>query len=162
MGERQWGEGVLIMGGKAAGRREARHSGGVEQEAAAFGQALSRIAGISEDLVMGLMPVIQRNVIDSCFPKDEANAKQATLLLPRSLAILSAVREPNIDPAIVQQLDDITTRLAEHCLSKLLEAFSTKSSAAALYAETLVDILRSHATLVDDISKQVSHMGHRL
>lgn len=155
MGERIWSEGVLTMGGRAAGRR-VRSPAGNEQEAETFGRAVSRVAGISEELIRELLPVIEKNMIEGCFPAVEAADKKAAALLPRCLAIIAAVREFNTGEPVLHGLDAIISKLAALFIDKLQEAVSAKSAAATVYAETVVECLRSHGTLVGEPAKQVS------
>jgi len=155
MGERIWGEGVLVMGGRSAGRRASIGLGAVEQEASAFGQAVARLVAMSDDLIGTLLPVLHRLMVEGCFSMEETG-KKAVALLPRSLAILSAVREANTSDIVLQGLGGIIRVLGTQCIDRLIEEVSKEATAATLYADSLVDILRSYPTLVDYPAKKVS------
>ena len=149
MGERIWAEGVFDMGGRAK-TRGTRGSGLIEQEALVAGTALSRVAGISDQLATAIMPVIQRGMIGRCFPSAEEQSKKAVTLLPRCLDILSAIRNTNTNEIILHGVDDIIKQLASDSVVRLIESVSEQSATSPVFVEALVEILRSHVTLIED------------
>jgi len=145
LGERVWKEGVLELGGRSAGRRTVQ---GVrsEQEATIFGQALARLQGSTPDLAQRLLNAVIQSTVESV--SQEADAKKAVAMLPRVLSVIAAVKAVNEDESIKQKLDDLVGRVASVCAESLRSSSSTPNADVSTYTETLIDIVRSHPTVV--------------
>jgi hypothetical protein len=148
LGNRVWVDGVLAMGGRAGRRRGTQDQGGVEAEAAVFGKGLTRLAAISEDLVRDLMPVLTDAIVEQCFPADFEDARKTVLLLPRTLPIISAIREGCSHASVTAALDGLIGGISQRCAEKLSAIMETPSAEYAIYAGMLVEALRRHPALI--------------
>jgi len=155
LGGNVWGEGVLAMGGRGGGRGAARGSI-VEKEATLFGQAVARMSSLSEELIETLLPVIQTRIIQECCLTTDEVDKEAAMLLPRCLPVVSAVKEANTNETVLRGLDAIITQIGSQCVDKLTVLASAKSASATVYAEIVVDIYKTQPALIDESAQRVS------
>ncbi|WVQ82306.1 hypothetical protein IAT38_004434 [Cryptococcus sp. DSM 104549] len=154
LGERAWKDGVLALGGKAGGRRVVRGVGG-ESEAAAFGQALARLAAIDEQLLASLAEVLRSTTLEACFPAQGTDEKaQAPSILPRSLVVLSAVRDATDVQSVVNLAGNVIGDVAKKGVDRLEESLEVGNSSAVVITEMLVEVLRQYSQLMDEGSKE--------
>lgn len=134
------------MGGKPG-----RRGGQVkprETEAERFGLALARVAAISEELVLGLMPLMSRLTVEACFAK--SGSTQALPVLSRSLDIIAAVRAGVNSDVIVQGLDGIVTQIFVGAVSHIEEGSLPETSSATAIIAVIITILRAQFALVTE------------
>lgn len=160
LGNRAWKEGVLLMGGRAGGRHVPRGCT-EESEASAFGSTLGRLASIDQLLLDQIRVVLTQTLSDACFPQENPESGPMEVsILPRSLSILSAIR----DAIAASQVIGLVDQLMEDLIEKLSEVFvgSSKSDnpSHAIMAETLVDALKNHHHLVHSDTIEVSTHWH--
>ena len=145
LGERVWKEGVIELGGRSAGRRTIQGAR-AEQEATIFGQALARLQASSPELASKLVDVVVQSTAEAVSQEDDA--KKAVAMLPRVLPVITAVKAVNEDDAVIQKLDGAIRQVASVCAKSLDSSTTTPSPTASVYTETLVEIVKSHPTLL--------------
>ena len=149
LGEKIWKDGVLELGGRSGGRRAVRGAS-AELEASIFGQALARLVGTSTELSETLLDTVVASTLEASAPGTQG--KKLLSFLPRVLPIIAAVKESNSNDLVISKLDSIIAQLAANCHTALLSS-ETPLPEASTFAETLRDILNSHAQLVDQETK---------
>lgn len=159
LGNRAWREGVLLMGGRAGGRHVPRGCT-EESEASAFGSTLGRLASI-DSLLDQIGFVLTQALSNACFPQENPESGPVGVsILPRSLRILSAVRDATAAGQVVSLVDQIM----ENMIKKASEVFMAPSKGDnptdTTIVEILVDALKSHQHLVQNDTIEVSAHGH--
>lgn len=159
LGNRAWREGVLLMGGRAGGRHVPRGCT-EESEASAFGSTLGRLASI-DSLLDQIGFVLTQALSNACFPQENPESGPVGVsILPRSLRILSAVRDATAAGQVVSLVDQIM----ENMIKKASEVFMTPSKGDnptdTTIVEILVDALKNHQHLVQNDTIEVSAHGH--
>ncbi|RSH88769.1 hypothetical protein EHS25_002997 [Saitozyma podzolica] len=144
LGERAWAEGVLQLGSRGGRRRGGQD--GSEAEATIFGKALGRLASIQEDLARILMPLLSQALIAACF--ESTSGEAGSSILPRSLRIVSAVRESCTDGTMGASLDALVGDLAQRSAERLASLVHSELPEAAVYAEHVVESLTEHPLLI--------------
>nr|KIR46016.1 hypothetical protein I312_04558 [Cryptococcus bacillisporus CA1280] len=167
LGNRAWKEGVLLMGGRAGGRHVPRGCT-EESEASAFGSTLGRLASIDQSLLDQIGFVLTQTLSNACFPQNNPESSPVgASILPRSLRILSAVRDATAAGQVVSLVDQIM----ENMIKKASEVFMAPSKGDnhtdTTIVEILVDALKNHQHLVqnDTIEKllgQIKDSPHEL
>lgn len=159
LGNRAWREGVLLMGGRAGGRHVPRGCT-EESEASAFGSTLGRLASI-DSLLDQIGFVLTQALSNACFPQENPESGPVGVsILPRSLRILSAVRDATAAGQVVSLVDQIM----ENMIKKASEVFMAPSKGDnptdTTIVEILVDALKNHQHLVQNDTIEVSAHGH--
>jgi hypothetical protein len=151
LGERAWAEGVLQLGSRGGRRRGGQD--GSEAEATIFGKALGRLASIQEDLARILMPLLSQALIAACF--ESTSGEAGSSILPRSLRIVSAVRESCTDGTMGASLDALVGDLAQRSAERLASLVHSELPEAAVYAEHVVESLTEHPLLIGKETQEV-------
>jgi hypothetical protein len=151
LGERAWAEGVLQLGSRGGRRRGGKD--GSEAEATIFGKALARLASIEEELARILMPVLSQALIAECFESTSGDASSS--ILPRSLRIVSAVREACTDGPMGASLDALVGDLAQRSAERLASLVHSELPDASVYAEHVVESLTAHPLLIGKETQEV-------
>ena len=151
LGERVWKEGVLELGGRSRGRRAAQGAQS-EQEATIFGQALSRLASISNSSATALLNLVSISTIQA-ITAEEDNRK-AVALLPRILPIISAVRAANDHQMVKDKLDELVGHVASLCARSLQDLQQSAAPTTSVYVETLTEIIKSNSSLVPEATRR--------
>ncbi|WVR00029.1 hypothetical protein IAU59_007171 [Kwoniella sp. CBS 9459] len=149
LGEKAWKEGVLLLGGKAGGRR-AQPGVSREYEATAFGKTLGRLASIDSELIAKLADnhVLQQSILNTSFVKDPATPEASTL--PRAVPILTALKQSSDSPAIVKIADEALAAVTQQAV----EQFEQEESVTGGSVDLLVDVLKQHPGLVTEAVKE--------
>lgn len=143
---RAWAEGVLEMGAKA-GKRRGQQS--TEFEADVFGKALGRVATADASLAELAMPILSETLAKQCFQvENEQLTKSASVLLPRSLGVLSAVQ----GDAPTAGIDGVVNFIVRQAAEKFQENADTP-----IYADVLLAAMQGG--LADEEAKKTLRLA---
>ncbi|WVW85588.1 hypothetical protein I302_107626 [Kwoniella bestiolae CBS 10118] len=142
LGERVWTEGVLEFGGRGGGRR-AQKGASQEVEANAFGKSLGRLTTIDQGLATELAKSVRQSLLDACFPETPSSS-----ILPRSVSILSALKNSTDSELVVQTAEQTIRDLVQQCVEGLPKSIAGEGISAVAVVETIVEIFKQYSQLV--------------